>query len=154
MWPVCTKFVGFPIMDRSIRSRWWCLRRLGLCGCWKQHENHCSQISPVLAILPLFSLFSTLAKCVGRWPVFLAQTNKEELFLRGRNSRYGRMVMMGSAGWRRLSEAKVPLGDNPIAPRCSVTNLGFQNKFLFVLPKLYSTKIFPITQLSTNYFQL
>lgn len=54
--PVWTKFVGLPIIERSIRIRWWrrCLRRVGLCGWWKQHENHCTQISPVFAILLLF----------------------------------------------------------------------------------------------------
>lgn len=49
--PVCTKFVGCPIIDRSILMRWWrWRRRVGLCGWWKQHVNHCTQISPVLAI--------------------------------------------------------------------------------------------------------
>lgn len=49
--PVWTKFVGLPIIERSIRLlRLWCRRRVGLCGWWKQHENHCTQISPVVAI--------------------------------------------------------------------------------------------------------
>lgn len=82
MWPVCTKLVGFPIMDRSIRSRWWWRLRRGLCGWWKQHENHCSQISPVLAILPLFSFLSTLGPWFGVGPRVtearvLPCTNKE-----------------------------------------------------------------------------
>lgn len=53
--PVCTKLVGLPIIDRSIRNRWWCgLRRPGLCGWWKQHVNHWTQMSPVLAISLFF----------------------------------------------------------------------------------------------------
>lgn len=55
--PVCTKLVGFPIIDRSILNRWW--RRLpGLCCCWKQQENHWIHTSPVEAIF-LLALFLT-----------------------------------------------------------------------------------------------
>lgn len=53
MWPVWTKFVGLPIIDRSIFSLWWWRRtggRWGLCGEWKQHENHCIQMSPTVVI--------------------------------------------------------------------------------------------------------
>lgn len=55
--PVWTKFVGFPIIDRSIRMRWWRWRLRGLCGWWKQHENHWTHISPVLAISLAFIHF-------------------------------------------------------------------------------------------------
>lgn len=62
MWPVCTKFVGLPIIDRSMRRRWWgARRREGDRCCWKQQENHCSQISPVDAIFcASFCLWSVL----------------------------------------------------------------------------------------------
>lgn len=122
MWPVCTKLVGFPIMDRSIRSRWWWRLRRGLCGWWKQHENHCSQISPVLAILPLFSFLSTLGPWFGVGPRVtearvLPCTNKEAL--RTTSTCYGRLDRETSSfklsSWhlyltsRFLSEAKVSL---------------------------------------------
>lgn len=56
--PICTvwtKLVGWPIIERSMRSLWWWRRRDGLCCGWKQQENHCSHMSPVLAIFWLCS---------------------------------------------------------------------------------------------------
>lgn len=59
--PVWTKFVGLPIMERSIRKRWW-RRRVGLGCCWMQQENSWIMISPVPAIflLPGFLIIDVI----------------------------------------------------------------------------------------------
>lgn len=51
--PVCTKFVGCPIIDRSIRSLWCLLDGLGCCV--MQHENNwimTSPVEPAIFLLP------------------------------------------------------------------------------------------------------
>lgn len=126
MWPVCTKLVGLPIMDRSILNRWWWRLRRGLCGWWKQHENHCNQISPVLAILPLFSFLSTLDEFgIGPCPRPSSVCSNKEVKLDATTSWYSFQLTS------RLSEAKVLPVDNPIAPPMVVTHQIRQcaNKF-------------------------
>lgn len=114
--PVWTKFVGFPIIDRSILNLWWWRLLVGLGCCWMQQENSWIIISPVLAIFLLPGVLIIDGILTAVFFVDCANSNESEKWMKcntlkrcGKAKTSLKVVVQWEETENKLSTSVVPL---------------------------------------------